>query len=93
MQYVLPEASKNRLIKAAKLIKKGVKKWEQMPKKTRNIVAGVSFAASGLLLPKLLFVGTVSAAFACKHVYLNGEIEEAAQEVMEVNIPEPCTAE
>ena len=93
MQFVLPEESKNRLIRTANLIKKGVEKWEQMPKKTRNIVAGVSFIASGLLLPKLLFVGVGAAAFSCKHMYLNGEIEEAANEVVDGVHPGPRTAE
>jgi len=93
LQFVIPEESKNRIIKTANLIKKGVARWEQMPKKTRNIVAGVSFVASGLILPKLLLVGVVGAAFGCKHMYLNGEIEEAASEVVVETQPGPCTAE
>jgi len=93
LPFVLPEESKNRLIRTANLIKKGVQKWEQMPPKTRTVVAGLSFVASGLLLPKLLFVGVGAAAFGCKHMYLNGEIEEAANEVVVEIKPEPCTAE
>jgi hypothetical protein len=93
LPFELPEESKNRIIRTANLIKKGVEKFEQMPKKTRNIVAGVSFVVSGLLLPKLLFIGVGAAAFGCKHMYLNGEIEEAANEVVAEMHPGPCTAE
>lgn len=85
MEYVLPENTKNRLLKAVNLLKKGYTKWDQMPRKTRNAVAGLSFVASGIILPKLLFVGSIAAIFAGKHVYLNGEVEEAVTEVVELN--------
>lgn len=85
MEYVLPETTKNRLLKAVNLLKKGYTKWDQMPRKTRNTIAGVSFVASGIILPKLLFVGSIAAIFAGKHVYLNGEVEEAVAEVVELN--------
>lgn len=88
MQFTLPEDSKNRLIQAANLIRKGYAKWETLPPKTRNITAGLSFLAVGIVLPKLLFVGAVSSVFAGKHLYLNGEVKEAASEIIDIS-PEP----
>ena len=82
LEFTLPEDSKNRLIKAANLIKKGYAKWETLSPKARNITAGLSFLAVGVVLPKLLFVGAVSSVFAGKHLYLNGEVEQAASEII-----------
>jgi hypothetical protein len=82
LKFELPEDSKNRLIKGANLIKKGFAKWETLPKKTRNMSAGLAFLATGLILPKLLFVGAASTFFLAKHMYLNGEVEDAAKEII-----------
>jgi hypothetical protein len=76
-----PETSKNRLIQIANLIKKGFAKWEKLPKKTRNIAAGASLVTSGILVPKFIFLLCISAFFGGRHLYLNGELEEAANEV------------
>ena len=85
MKFELPEDSKNRLIKGANLIKKGFAKWETLPKKTRNMSAGIAFLATGLILPKLLFVGAASTFFLAKHMYLNGEVEDAAKEIVVID--------
>ncbi len=82
MEFTLPEDSKNRIVQAANLIKKGYAKWEKLSPKTRNITAGISFLVVGIVLPKLIFVGAVSSVFAGKHLYLNGEVEKAADEII-----------
>lgn len=82
MNFDLPKESKNRLIQAANLIKKGFAKWEELPKKTRNIATGVSFVITGAVLPKLLFLLTIASTFAGRHMYLSGEVEEAANQII-----------
>lgn len=82
MKIVLPEDSKNRLVKAANLLKRGFAKWEELPKTTRNITAGVSFVVSGLLIPKAIFILLISSVYAGRHMYLSGEVEEAASEII-----------
>jgi len=82
LKIALPKDSKNRVIQAANLLKKGFAKWEAYPKTTRNIVAGISMIASGILIPKGLFLILVSSVYASRHMYLNGEIEEAVDEVI-----------
>ena len=89
LKFVLPEKSKNNLIKIANLVKKGFAKWEELPKKTRNIATGVSFVLSGAVLPKLLFLLTISSVFGCRHMYLSGDIEEAAEQVIIVDSRSP----
>jgi hypothetical protein len=85
LKFELPEDSKNRLIKGANLLRKGFAKWETLPKKTRNISAGIAFLATGIVLPKLLFVGAASTFFLAKHLYLNGEVEDAAKEIIVIH--------
>lgn len=87
LMFTLPEDSKNRLVQGANLIKKGYAKWETLSPKTRNITAGLSFLTVGIVLPKLLFIGAVSSVFAGKHLYLNGEVENAASEII---VPDDC---
>lgn len=82
MNFKLPDESRNHVVKAVKLIRKGFKKWEAMPKTTRNIAAGISFLATGVVLPKVLFMGVMSSFFLGKHLYLNGEVEAAAKEII-----------
>ena len=82
LEFALPESSRNRLIQLANLVKKGFAKWETLPKTTRNITAGSAFLVTGIVLPKLIFMGAVSSFFLGKHLYLNGEIEEAAKEII-----------
>ncbi len=91
MNFELPEESRNNILKAANLIKKGYGKWSKLSPKTRNISAGAAFLFGGLLLPKLVFVGAVSSAFLGKHLYLNGEVEEAAREII-VEDADQCEA-
>lgn len=82
MNFVLPEESRNRLIQTANLIKKGFAKWEKLPRKTRNIVAGAAFVGTGLIVPKIIFMGAISSVFLGRHLYLNGEVEGAANEII-----------
>jgi hypothetical protein len=88
LDFALPESSRNRLIKAANLIKKGFAKWEEMPKTTRNIATGVSFLVTGIALPKALFLLTLSSVFAGRHMYLSGEVKEAAEQIV---VDKPCS--
>jgi hypothetical protein len=91
LEFTLPEDSKNRLIQGANLIKKGYAKWETLSPKTRNITAGLSFLAVGIVLPKLIFIGVVSSVFGGKHLYLTGEVEKAVDEIVinDCDCPKP----
>jgi len=82
LKIALPEESKNRLIKVANVLKKGFEKWETYPKTTRNITAGISMVVAGVLVPKAVFLLLISSVCAGRHVYLNGEVEEAANEII-----------
>ena len=82
MKFVLPNNSKNSLIKAANLVKEGFAKWEKMTKTKRNIISGVSFVMTGLFLPKAMLMLVVSSVYAGRHMYLNGEVERAAEEIV-----------
>jgi hypothetical protein len=82
LKIKLPKDSKNRIIKAANLLKNGFAKWETLPKTTRNIATGVSMVLSGVLIPKALFLLLVTSVCASRHMYLNGEVEKAASEII-----------
>ena len=82
MEFDLPEESRNRIIQLANLIKKGYRKWDGLPPKTKNTATGISFVTGGIILPKLLFVGALACVFLGRHMYLNGEVEEAAREII-----------
>jgi hypothetical protein len=88
LKIALPKESKNRVIQAANLIKKGFAKWETYPKTTRNIVAGISMVASGILVPKGLFLLLISSVYASRHMYLSGEVEGAVDEVITTTVEE-----
>lgn len=84
MKFELPKESRNQLIRLAKLIKKGFAKWENLPKKSRNATAGIAFTVSGIIFPKILFVGVISSFFIGRHMYLDGEVEDAVSEIIVV---------
>jgi ribose/xylose/arabinose/galactoside ABC-type transport system permease subunit len=79
LKFKWPEESQNRVVKIANLIKKGFARWEKLPKIKRNIAIGVSFAISSIILPKLLLTLIISSVCAGRHLYLTGEVEEAAK--------------
>jgi hypothetical protein len=82
LKIKLPKDSQNRLIKAANLLKRGFAKWETLPKTTRNITTGVSMVISGVLIPKALFLLLITSVCTGRHMYLNGEVEKAANEII-----------
>ncbi len=84
MEFALPEESRNRLIQLANLMKKGYHKWEGMSPKIRNTTTGIVFVTGGVVLPKLLFVAAMASFFVGRHMYLNGEVEDAAREIVSV---------
>jgi hypothetical protein len=88
LKFALPESSKNSLIQMANLLKKGFEKWDSLPATTRNIAAGVSIMVSGIILPKALFLLSLSSYFTGRHMYLSGEVKEAAEEII-VETPTP----
>lgn len=63
-------------------MKTGFKKWEGLSKKTRNIASGASFVITGVLLAKPLFLLILASLFVSRHMYLSGELNEAADEVI-----------
>jgi len=56
-------------------IQQGFARWETLPRKPRNIVAGAACLVGCLAMPKLFFIATASSVFAGRHLYLSEENE------------------
>lgn len=92
LKIEIPENSKNRVIKSANLLKRAFAKWETLPRQTRNLSAGIACLVSGLMVPKAIFLLLIASVCAGRHVYLNGEIEEAVKEIV-VHDKDHCSPE